>query len=727
MSDIQIPILNDLPSENDALEFKPYVNTLADIISTASTPLTIGIFGTWGSGKTSLMKMIKNDLKRKQKFSISWFDAWKYDKEDTLWRAFLLSALSSLRESESKDSQAEDLSYLESMLYRSIEIEKAGGVTIDLLKLGSKVAQGTVQLGLSFIPGMAALSKIVDELQNLGTANVSEGALDAIRQEQSKVHIEQVRFLEQFQDKFKILVEQHVTIPGKRLVVFVDDLDRCLPEKAIEVLEAIKLFVDVPGCIFVLGLDQQVIARGIEIKYKEFRNKDDSGKNNLRGPIDGARYLEKIIQLPFQIPPIDRTDMSDFVRGLVSEWPHEECPRVFADTLGDNPRQVKRTVNIFFMLWGLVSTKEREEKLHGAIKPIRLAKIVAIQSLFPELYEILRKTPLLLRDLEKHFREEKENTIINQVDPELELFVSNSTLRNLFSMHPHDFPNANFTSLNPSEIREYFTLTRPLSIPTINSSSVPHLFFEPEVVQIPVGPFLMGMPYGQSSSLIDQGLGEGWAESEQPQHDVELSEYYIGKHPVTNDQYQLFVDETSSRPPRHWEEGRYPEEKGEHPVVNVTWADAIAYCKWLSKKSGKQYQLPTEAEWEKAARGKDGRIYPWGNEFDSQKCNTKESGKGDTTPVGHFSPAGDSPYGVADMSGNIFEWCSDWMSPTEYETRKDKKVKDPKGPENGAGHVIRGGAYDRNYLLARTTFRETDIPMSRSLRLGFRVVLQISG
>ncbi len=272
-------ILDDLPTENDALDFTPYVETLVDVCKTASTPLTIGVFGTWGSGKTLLMKMVKSKLPAI--YTVAWFDAWKYDKEETLLRAFLLSVLSAVKENIKEGESTEDLDYLETMLYRAVDIEKAGGVTIDLLKLGSKVAQGAVQIGLSFIPGAAALGKIVEELQKAGTDNISESALDAIQRERTKIHIEQVKFLEQFQDKFRTLVEQHVTNNDGRLVVFVDDLDRCLPEKAIEVLEAIKLFVDAPGCVFILGLDQDVIARGIEMKYKELgEKKDDERKRN---------------------------------------------------------------------------------------------------------------------------------------------------------------------------------------------------------------------------------------------------------------------------------------------------------------------------------------------------------------------------------------------------------------------------------------------------------------
>src|SRR5919109_1985912 len=120
-------ILDDQWTDKDALDFTPYVETLADIIQTGNTPLTIGVFGTWGSGKTSLMRMVKKQLP--DDFTIAWFDAWKYDKEETLWRAFLLNVLLAV---EAKIGEQEALKKLKTMLYRSLEIEKAGGVTIDL-------------------------------------------------------------------------------------------------------------------------------------------------------------------------------------------------------------------------------------------------------------------------------------------------------------------------------------------------------------------------------------------------------------------------------------------------------------------------------------------------------------------------------------------------------------------------------------------------------------------
>ena len=404
MPDPKTYILDDLPTDKDALDFKPYVETLVDVCKTASTPLTIGVFGTWGSGKTSLMKMVKDGIPGKCKglpknYTVAWFDAWKYDKEETLWRALLLSVLNAVRTTaKKKDNPLESLDRLETMLYRAIDIEKLGGVNVDLLKLGGFFAKGTIQLGLSFIPGGAALGQFIDELQKSGTKALTDDFTQAIQRERTKIHIEQVRFLEQFQSKFRDLIKQNVA--PQRLVVFIDDLDRCLPEKAIEVLEAIKLFLDVENCIFVIGLDRSVIERGIEVKYRELGEKKDR-ENQKQFTIEGMRYLEKIIQLPFQIPPIEQTDMGEFVEDLTSDWPHDECPKIFAAGLGDNPRQIKRTVNVFLMLWNLA--EKRKDKLEDRIKPLRLAKVVAIQAVYPELYEFLKEEPRYLRELEDYY------------------------------------------------------------------------------------------------------------------------------------------------------------------------------------------------------------------------------------------------------------------------------------------------------------------------------------
>lgn len=700
-------LLNDLPAHQDALDFDPYVETLADIVSSpkTSTPLTVGVFGSWGSGKPSLLRMIQGKLPETS--TSLWFDAWKYDKQEALWRALLLRVLAELREAirrgRSADIQKDlsELEDLESSLYRTVDREEMGRVQIDWGQLGTGAGQGVVQVALSLVPGGKVFSDLVQGLKGEQAESAVDALAAAIRRERIQVHIDQVQFLEQFQGRFKDLVKKYVIGRGEgegRLVVFVDDLDRCLPEKAVEVLEAIKLFLDVPGCAFVLGLDHQVIAKGIEAKYKE------------PGAIDGRAYLEKIIQVPFQIPPIEEQDLESFVTGLVPEWPDPECARVFAAALGGNPRRVKRTVNVFLLLWRLVEA--RAERLQGKIHPIRLAKVVALQHVAPNLYEILRETPRLLKDLEDHLTSteagEKEGKA--EPPPVLAPFVDRPAVRRLFARRAR-LSEASFTGLTPEDLQPYFTLTRRAEAPLPGLAEPPRAVFEPVMVRIPAGPFLMG-------STEEQVKEGGAREEETPQRPVELGEYWIGKYPVTNAEYQSFVRESGHPSPLGWNGVDYPSEKGGHPVTHVTWEGCLAYCRWLSGKTGKPYGLPSEAEWEKAARGVDGRIYPWGDGFDPKKVNSKEGGAGGTTPVGQYSPAGDSPYGIADAAGNVWEWTRSLYKAYPYDPQDGRESMDSEGPR-----VLRGGAFYRGASLLRCALRLRNHASYRYWGFGFRVVL----
>jgi hypothetical protein len=197
---------------------------------------------------------------------------------------------------------------------------------------------------------------------------------------------------------------------------------------------------------------------------------------------------------------------------------------------------------------------------------------------------------------------------------------------------------------------------------------------EPEWVKITAGEFWMGSENGY--------------ENEKPQHKLFLESYRISKVPVTNAQYYLFTKDTGHKAPLHWEEDRPPKNLESHPVVNVTWHDAIAYCAWLSGQTGKSINLPSEAQWEKAARGdRDKREYPWGNTFEVTRCNNLKLGLGTTTPVGIFLD-GASPYGCLDMAGNVWEWtCSKYAY--NYDGSEQKCVnKTDDGPRS-----LRGGSW----------------------------------
>lgn len=195
-----------------------------------------------------------------------------------------------------------------------------------------------------------------------------------------------------------------------------------------------------------------------------------------------------------------------------------------------------------------------------------------------------------------------------------------------------------------------------------------------ELLSIPAGPFL----YGDKKSRLT------------------LPAFVMARTPVTNVQYKAFVDATNHRLPAHWRDGRLPAGREQHPVVNVNWYDAQEFCAWAGVR------LPTEQEWEKAARGTDGRAYPWGDAAPTDKlCNFNNNIRG-TTPVGRFSPAGDSPYGLADMAGNVWEWCSD-----DY--------------DNSRARVLRGGSFLNGSQRVRCACRYWLDPGNLDVSVGFRV------
>jgi formylglycine-generating enzyme required for sulfatase activity len=232
--------------------------------------------------------------------------------------------------------------------------------------------------------------------------------------------------------------------------------------------------------------------------------------------------------------------------------------------------------------------------------------------------------------------------------------------------------------------------------------------FEPEMVPIRAGEFLMGSDPQKDKNADD---------AEQPQHKLYLPGYYMAKMPTTNAEYAVFVEAAGHKPPEHWEGEKPPQGKEDHPVVCVSWDDAMVYCKWLAEVTGKLYRLPSEAEWEKGARGTDGRIYPWGNEWDAGRCNAWEGGKNDTTPVKAY-PQGGSPYGLLDMAGNVWEWCHSLYRQYPYDALDGRE-----DPEAEGDRVARGGAILNPATDLRCTFRVGFGPDGRDWCLGFRVVV----
>ena len=252
----------------------------------------------------------------------------------------------------------------------------------------------------------------------------------------------------------------------------------------------------------------------------------------------------------------------------------------------------------------------------------------------------------------------------------------------------------------------------------------------PDLARIPAGEFLMGAADGR--------------DDERPVHRVFLDEFFIGRFPVTHDEFARFIRDTGRRAPAvrdlplvarehdaefrdiaaaySWTGAGPPAGLGAHPVVLVTRDDALAYCAWLSDGLGRSVRLPTEAEWERAARGgTDGRRYPWGDDLDSSRCHflfdsmlKRQRG---TRPTGTFAPNG---FGLCDMVGNVWEWVSDWYGADYYAV---SALRNPRGPDAGTLCVVRGGAWvTDNPEMLRCSYRHAVPPDTYTYSIGFRVV-----
>ena len=266
------------------------------------------------------------------------------------------------------------------------------------------------------------------------------------------------------------------------------------------------------------------------------------------------------------------------------------------------------------------------------------------------------------------------------------------------------------------------TSVPPTPTPTGTASPTPGPFVPVAVdgiewVEIPAGPFMMGAAEGDDNADDD----------EFPLHEVTLDTYWIAKTEVTNAQYKQFVDATGHRTPDCvWEDDAIPDGFLIHPVVCVSWDDAIAYTEWLSTETGMNIALPSEAEWEKAARG-EGQplIYPWGNEFDASRLNASGASDGfdSWAPVGSF-PDGASPYGVLDMSGNVWEWTSTIYDQDAFPYPYDAADGREDLTDGDVLRVLRGGSFFSNPQNVPVSSRDWNYTSSRNASDGFRVVVR---
>jgi sulfatase modifying factor 1 len=220
------------------------------------------------------------------------------------------------------------------------------------------------------------------------------------------------------------------------------------------------------------------------------------------------------------------------------------------------------------------------------------------------------------------------------------------------------------------------------------------------MVRIPEGWFWMGSDCGQ--------------DNERPVHRVWVDAYLLARCQVTNLEYGEFVHETGIAPPPFWQDSNFHHPR--QPVVGVSWFEAVQYCEWLNRRSHLEYRLPTEAEWERAARGgREGKLYPWGDEPPQSLPDYAQRWSTGPEPVGNYAP---NPFGLYDIGENVHEWCSDWYQADYY---RGSPERNPRGPENGQRRASRGGSWRHHIKVSRCAARSSIPPEFHYADYGFRI------
>lgn len=663
---VPVDIISDHPAVEDfAFGFDGYAQTLAGLIANKNnqTPLVIGIYGAWGTGKTTLMRAVQaalvsdafddRDLFRKCK--TVWFQAWKYSREDEILAALIETIFKTMA--------------------AGTFFEEARGEIEKLTKRLDK-------------------SKIFGKLAELFTG------VDVTEFFTELKYKEKLGFYDTFEKFFDDLVWTYInwcpqiTKAEKpddtqgALVIFIDDLDRCPEEHIVKVLETVKLFMDRKGCVFVIGAAGDIIEKALAQTY---------GSSE-----DARRFMEKIVQAFFSLPRIPTDKFAPLaVAADPAIEPHLE---ILMPALRHNPRQLKRFINNLNILKGLLRTRKL------TIDPEKTLYWAILDHVYVDLAADVKDNPRNLFAVLDAIGDIDEGEG-NQDWPATEEVFTKYQVAQSLRGYLEDRRLAGILrqfDVTPDEFEALRTLSGVVETPETRPAEAARPGrgkMRANMTRIDPGPF-----------LFDEDKKETAIESP----------FEIDVYPVTNARFREFVagggyeterwwsaqgwrwrEENRIMQPGYWEDEKWNAD--DHPVVGVSWYEADAYTRWANKA------LPTEQQWERAARGTDGREYPWEGDFDSNLCNTDESGLGRTSRVDRY-PDGVSPAGCYDMAGNVWEWTR-----TVYKSREEAEDFEPDvGPEQAP--VLKGGSWDVIAVDARCAYRFWVHPYRRVLNVGFRCV-----
>ena len=702
----EFALLGDSPiiesSREDLLGFEATASVLADAAIGTKDPLTIGIYGDWGSGKTSLMRLVKKQLDSEPTVAPVWFNAWRYEREEHL----------------------------------IVPLVAAIAKALDNPNFAGKVKEKAAELGNVLRAIVYGLSAKVNIPKFFGV-DVSLSAKDMIEREQQiakEAVIGRSLYFEAYQE-----LEDCVKKGGvPRIVVFVDDLDRCFPGKAVELIESIKLVLHLPGFVFILGVNKRIIQTCVRTKYARDFGRESGKADAASATIAGSHeieklietscrdYLDKIVQVEIPVPVRKTSEMTAYIRVLlkqakvVDEAQVKDAVSLIADAGDHNPRGIVRLLNRVIVAKGIL-TKEGKtfDPLH------LLIQMATEKDRFVVLVNAL-DVSLVLADDKPGKPVTVGALIAKALSKEQSDSQSLAALRQITVVSQPEVLEGAIGVLNDN--RHLLGLLRSdkgrkwLSDPKIRetmkeSSEGTRAEGKPEPVQPQAT-----VPMAQSRiGMVDIKPGKFTMGSEQcgddaKPHHVELARHFsIGATQVTQAQYESIMGENPSR------------FKGaDLPVENVSWNEAAKFCERLTAKEreagrlpeDKEYRLPTEAEWEYCCRAESTTEFCFS---DDEKMLGEyawfgENSEGKTHPVGKKMP---NAWGLYDMHGNVWEWCQDWYAeqyPAEEQT-------DPVGPPKGDKKVLRGGSWDSVAQYCRSACRIRGHPVSRYYLIGFRVVV----
>lgn len=367
----------DEPSADPALGFSTYAQALAQIIRHSKPQFAVGVFGDWGSGKTTLMEAIERELLDDDDVLTVWFTAWRYEREDHLIVPLLDTIRAALLEWAQSREDGE-VTAKRTARRAAASMARAGRAI---------VAASTLKLKVPYVEAAIAGEKLV------GGAG---GAADD----------EAVSFyFRSFQEMHGAVRPFIRKVQHRRIVVFIDDLDRCLPANALQVLESLKLFFDQLGFVFVVGLDKQVVERAIELRYREGQRREEGDENV--GVIEGADYIKKIIQVPFALPPIRTNQIREYFQALLTDKGIAKGQRDHFDSVvskhvddlvdqrGVNPREVKRLLNAYVLQLKLLGERFEGRSGERAFDPnvVLALQAMAFRPDWGDLYDEMLRDP----------------------------------------------------------------------------------------------------------------------------------------------------------------------------------------------------------------------------------------------------------------------------------------------------------------------------------------------